>query len=236
MTTVYSNINEAVLRNVPKGSTVLDVGCGSGILGAELKKKGCTVYGLDYDVESLQIAKTRLDYVMRVDIEKSIPKLKKQFDVIIFADILEHMRFPDKVLKQYLSFLKQNGRIIVSLPNIANWTIRTKLLFGNFTPTETGFLDKTHLKFYTLTTARRLLKNSGLSIVKIDLMPYFARFCIDFARWVGVLSSANETNAQLLSSNYYKFYRKTIMPIETGVARLWKRLFAGQFVFVARKK
>jgi len=232
MAEIYSDINQAVLRNVPKGSSVLDVGCGTGTLGAELRKKNCTVFGIEYSKESADLASKRLNKVILSDIESEIPKIDRKFDVIIFADVLEHLKNPETVLKSYLRFIKPSGIVVISLPNIANWTIRLKLLFGNLTPTETGILDKTHLHFYTLKTAKRMIESVGLKISRIDLNPNFVRSAVMF----GIKGGNHQVHEQLLNSKAFKFYTKIVLPIETLIARLWRKMFSYQFIFVARKK
>jgi methionine biosynthesis protein MetW len=235
MATLYADINHAVLRNVPAGTTVLDIGCGTGILGAELKKKGCTVYGIEYEPAAAAIARKRLDRVIIADIEREPPRVDQRFDVLIFADVLEHLRNPGDVLKRFLRFLKPSGIAIISLPNIANWTVRSRLLTGNFSRTETGILDKTHLHFYTLATARQMLSHAGLRIEKIDVTPNFIRSPFKAIQDLCGKRHDHKRYERLFTSTPYKLYAKTVLPLETFIARLWKRGFAYQFVFVAEK-
>ena len=213
---------------------------GSGILGTKLKEKGCLVYGIDISKKALALAKKRVDKTILLDIEKDVPSLDKKFDVIIFADILEHLRDPEKVLKRYLQFLKPNGKIVVSLPNIANWSIRIKLLFGSFRYTETGILDKTHLHFYTLQTAKDFLRNSGITLQKIDITPSFARSLLgvlqSYAKIRGVKGGRKDQHEYLLKSPFYNFYRQGILPLETFISKIWKGLFAYQFILVGKAR
>jgi SAM-dependent methyltransferase len=97
----------------------------------------------------------------------------REFDKVLLLDVLEHLRQPDKLLQDCRSFLKPNGHLIVSLPNIANITVRLMLLFGGFNYTERGLLDKTHIRFFTRKTARKLLESNGYRIVeqKMTIMP-----------------------------------------------------------------
>ena len=75
-------------------------------------------------------------------------KYEKYFDIIVFADILEHLKEPLEVLKRYKKYLKDDGYIIISIPNIANWKIRFKSLLGRFEYNEYGILDSGHLRFF----------------------------------------------------------------------------------------
>lgn len=240
MALIYTDINQAVIRNVPERSLVLDIGCGTGALGEKLKQKECIVHGVEYSEESAKIANSRIDKVIVLNIEKEIPRLKSEYDVIIFADVLEHLRNPEEVLKKYSQFLKENGLVIISLPNIANWSIRTKLLFGKFNYTKTGILDETHLHFYTIKTAKKMVENVGLQVQKIDLTPNFVRFFLEPIKKIsslfGVKGEDYEVHEQLFNSSAFKIYEKMILPFETATAKLCKNIFAYQIVLIAKKK
>jgi len=119
-------------------------------------------------------------------------KINQKFDVIIFADILEHLMFSEKVLNFFVTnYLKSNGKVIISLPNVANFTIRIGLLFGNFGYTESGILDKTHLYLYTLKTARKLVSEVGLSIVKEKFSSNHFGYFIKIFPFLGTLLGYN---------------------------------------------
>jgi methionine biosynthesis protein MetW len=235
MAELYADINPAVLRNVPAGSTVLDVGCGIGVLGAVLKRKRCTVTGIDYSQQSVNIAAKRLDEVHLLNIEEREFSSKKKYDVIILADVLEHLRNPEQALLRLVKHLAPGGRVIVSLPNVASWTIRLKLLFGSFTYTPSGILDETHLHLYTLKTGKTLVESAGLRVEKIDLTPNFVRAFLPLIR-KAFGSSGGSGDERILQSPAYQTYSRFVQPVETAVARLWKKLFAYQLVFVARKQ
>lgn len=139
--------------------TILDVGCNEGYLGRYSKKN--IFYGLDSNLHTIKKAKKYYQDVIVYDFNnlQSLP-WKIKFDIIIFADVLEHILFPEKTLSFFVNkYLKYDGKVIISLPNIANWSIRLKLLSGKFNYTETGILDRTHLHFYTYKTAIQLIKN-----------------------------------------------------------------------------
>ena len=90
----------------------------------------------------------------------------KLFDRVLLLDVLEHLRNPEQILRQSHEVLKPDGLLIVSLPNIANIHVRLMLLFGRFDYAERGIMDKTHLRFFTRKTARRMLESNGYSIVE----------------------------------------------------------------------
>ena len=174
-------------RMIPDGARVLDVGCHTGILGEALRvRKNCEVVGIDNDVEALIAAKQRLNAVEQVNLEepgwasKLIQTGKKDFDIVLFGDVIEHTRNPLDILKESHALLVPNGKAIVSLPNIANLRVRLGLLRGKFDYADSGILDKTHIRFFTLKTARELVRNAGYKIVSETYSGYsMPRWLID---------------------------------------------------------
>jgi len=90
----------------------------------------------------------------------------KRFDRVLLMDVLEHLRRPGQILQQAHGVVKRDGLLIVSLPNVANIFVRLMLLFGRFDYKERGILDRTHLRFFTRRTARRLLEENGYTVVR----------------------------------------------------------------------
>ncbi len=159
-----------VIKYVGNNKKILDVGCASGYLAEQFKKNGCYVVGVELDKEIATIAKHYCDDILVADAEQ-IPRLIRNsgvYDVIVFADVLEHLRRPDLVLLEFKRLLSAHGYIVASVPNIANWRIRLKLLLGSFNYQDGGILDRTHLRFFTLKTLRRLFDSTGYDILEID--------------------------------------------------------------------
>jgi SAM-dependent methyltransferase len=99
-----------------------------------------------------------------------IDKLSR-YDAIVFGDVLEHLRDPRAVLEKLSSRLKPGGKILMSLPNIANIWVRLNLLFGHFNYRSVGILNESHLRFFTWKTAQQLVADSGLDIVTTSVTP-----------------------------------------------------------------
>jgi len=161
---------------VGRGQDVLDVGCGEGFFAAELKKDGNRVVGVDL----LPVAgeSEALERYISADLNVPQPDLARQageraFDRVLLLDILEHLVQPERLLAEVRPALKPAGLLVVSLPNMANITVRLALLFGHFPYADRGILDYTHLRFYTRKTARALLEENGWEIVasKATVMP-----------------------------------------------------------------
>src|ERR1035437_462893 len=124
---------------IPAGSKVLDIGCGTGIIGEALKeRKNCVVDGVDSDPAALNVAAEHLRRVAMTNLEDSgwAEQLAAQglsnYDVILFGDVLEHTRNPTDILAESRKLLAHGGRVIVSVPNVAYIMVRLRMLFGLF--------------------------------------------------------------------------------------------------------
>lgn len=237
----FEEINLGIIRKVGRGLKILDIGCGYGHLGEAIKKNKNEVYGIDISPVALEVAKKRLDFAFLADITKpeTLPvELKgKVFDIVLLADILEHLYDPKVILVISKTFLKEDGRLILSMPNVANWATRLKLLFGCWNYTPSGVLDRTHIRFFTLSSLRRLLKAVDYEIISVSVTPYFLRAFAEPIRNMLFPDSKNKTPSDpttLMKSPFYKFYIKILYPVECFISSMWKRLFAFQFIIVAK--
>lgn len=168
---------------------VLDVGCASGYLGRTLIPRGNVMYGIDGNQEATVEAKRLYHDAVCLDLNMLSEQILfggKKFDVIIFADVLEHLLDPRQTLKYFDRLLKPGGRIIVSLPNVALWRVRLNLLFGHFDYADYGVLDRTHLHLYTFKTARELIENAGYTVLssRPAMNFYFFGLMTDLFPWL----------------------------------------------------
>lgn len=238
---IYEDVNEGVLRHVGRGGKILDVGCGIGTLGLEVRRRGNVVWGLDVSENGIEFSSEKLDKAFVCDVTEieSLPIKDERFDTIIFADVLEHLDEPGNVLGEYKRFLREGGRVIVSLPNIASWTIRVKRLFGPLKPSKYGILDETHKHFYDLKKAKKLVEEAGYNIIEVDANPNITRAFIPAARNLARIISPGredpELNRRIIDSKAYRAYRIIVLPVELLVTRLWKNLLAFQFIIVCEK-
>ncbi len=172
--------------------TILDIGCNDGYL-KKVFPDG-VFSGIEYSPHSAKLALKNGFIDVRVGDLNNFKKIKlnHRYNIIVFGDILEHLLFPKKVLTYFVdNNLKKNGRIIVSLPNVANFVIRINLLFGSFVYTKSGILDKTHLHLYTSETAKKLLQNSGLKILSERYSSNHFGFLIKIFPFLGTLLGYN---------------------------------------------
>ena len=160
---------------IEDGSEVMDVGCSSGNFGENLiAKKGCIVDGVELDSSDAKIASKKLRNVWNLNIEQlvNLKKLRNKYDVVVFADVLEHLYSPSDTLRAVKRLLKPGGRIIFSIPNMAHISVRLNLLGGDFVYTDTGLLDKTHLHFYDFNAIKTVFKDANMYLTSIDGVVY----------------------------------------------------------------
>jgi len=162
-----------VIQLIGKDKRVLDIGCTTGYIARELNERGCTVVGIEYDPEAAKEASKICEKVYVGDAVKVIDEVSPgDFDHILMADVLEHLTDPRSLLIRSRPLLAHNGTIIISVPNVAHWKIRLKLLFGRFQYERYGILDESHLRFFTLGTFRDLVIDAGFIIEHVDVTSY----------------------------------------------------------------
>src|SRR5690242_19973640 len=179
----HEDVNWGLLRLWGKrsGLRVLDVGCGFATTSARIQKLGNEVTGIDSSPEIAQLAGQRLAHIVQGDVLEA-DLGDAQFDVIIFADVLEHLPWPVSALKRYLRWLAPNGSVIISLPNVGLWSVRLAHLAGRWEYDETGVLDRTHLRFFTRKSAKWLMDEAGLHVVKSTYNPGLVRPFVPLAK------------------------------------------------------
>jgi SAM-dependent methyltransferase len=182
------NSHDWILRWLSEASVpsrILDVGAADGYLGAILKQRGHFVAGVENDPDAAAKAQGHYDDFQVANVEEFDFPYRDEFDYILFADVLEHLRDPARVLKKSLTSLKRSGQIILSVPNIANVVMRLSLLAGRFNYADRGIMDRTHLRFFTLATLKRTLEECGLGVVEIAASPLPVQLVWPFtdAKW-----------------------------------------------------
>ena len=206
---------DLVARHASRGGLLIDLGAAGGELGAALRPQFSRTFGFEYDVEQIGRLKGRFDHVVIADLER-INGLPKNADAIVLADVVEHLRQPSEVLRLARESLSPRGLLFLSVPNIANVTVRIGLLFGIFRYRDRGILDSTHLRFYTKRTIRDEIERAGFELValrgsSVPIRLIIGRFLPDPALHLG---------ERLL----------------TAATRVWKALLAYQIILVARPR
>jgi len=195
--------------------TVLEVGTATGYLSQEMTGMGCDVTGIEQDPDMAAIAGQHCSRMITGDVEAVDVSTLGAFDAIIFGDVLEHLKDPRAVLTRFAKLLRPDGKILISLPNVANLWVRLNLLFGRFEYSRVGILDQTHLRFFTLKTAKELVRSCGLDVINTSATP------------IPVRSIMPEGRGKTLGLLHLLAWTLT---------RFRKTLFGYQFVFICRPK
>jgi SAM-dependent methyltransferase len=168
----YNQARPEVAALVPPSCRrVLEVGCGEGELGSLLRARGHHVTGLELLPHAAERARCRLDRVVTADVERDgLPFSPESFNAIIFADVLEHLVDPWRVLREAVKLLDDDGVVVASIPNVQNLDVIRRLLRGRWDYRERGILDFGHLRFFTLTTIRALFAQADLTIESVGYL------------------------------------------------------------------
>jgi len=192
---------------------VLDVGCASGYLAEILTAQGYAVTAIDIPgVISDAFPPTAT--LIPADLDSGLPPLTGTFQFILCADVLEHLRDPSRLLREIRAYLAPGGKLLASLPNSGNLYFRLNVLMGRFPQHDRGLFDRTHLHFYTWATWVDLFTESGFMIERVR--PSGVPVGLALPRW--------EDSLPVRMLELAAFW----------MARVWKKLFAYQFVVVAR--
>jgi SAM-dependent methyltransferase len=211
--TPYSS-HSLLLRELPaKGSGLraLDVGCASGYLTDLLAARGFRVTAIDYH----SAAPAGASEFLTANLDNGLPPLSGHFDYILCADVLEHLRDPLQLLIDLRDQLTPDGALLLSLPNSGHWYFRANVLAGRFPQHDRGLFDRTHLHFYTWSGWVGLLDRAGMRIERVDCSG--VPFSEAFPHRSGSLAV------------------RALERLSYESARLWKRLFAYQFIVRARR-
>lgn len=202
-----------VLELLPEnghGLRLLDVGCADGYLSRLFAARGFSVTAIDAPTLHKRALPDGVTF-LEADLDRGLPPLNGSFDFVVCADILEHLRDPEVLLRQIRAKMPAGGKLIASLPNSGNLYFRLNVLLGKFPQHDRGLFDRTHLHFFVWQGWNHLLSRSGFRItaVRSSVIP----FSLALSKHPGI--------GNVLESAY------------SVAARVWRTLFAYQFVVIA---
>lgn len=165
-----NSAHAAAIRMAGRGHRVLEVGCSVGHVTEHLAAAGNVVTGIEIDPVAADEARQHASEVHVADLDRTPlgDLVEGPFDVIMFGDVLEHLREPDRVLADACRFLADDGRFVISIPNVAHADVRLMLLEGRWQYREHGLLDDTHLRFFTREGLHDLLNRCDLVATAIE--------------------------------------------------------------------
>lgn len=160
-----------VVRMVGQGKHVLEIGCGPGSITKILAQQGgCQVIGLEVDPDAIKKVKPYCVQVIQADLNSSEwPSLldgAERFDVVVAADVLEHLYDPWKALQQMAPLINSNGYLVISLPHVGHAAVISCLINGDFEYRDWGLLDRTHIRFFGLKNIEALFAQANLKIIE----------------------------------------------------------------------
>jgi 2-polyprenyl-3-methyl-5-hydroxy-6-metoxy-1,4-benzoquinol methylase len=176
----YFSIRHDLINLIPaEAKKVLEVGCAGGMTGKTLRETGFQeVVGIELIEKIAKQGELYYDRLFIGDVEKmELPYETGHFDCILYPDVLEHLRDPWKIMKGHNALVKKGGTIICSIPNIRHYRVIKKLLFkGKWEYQDDGIMDKTHLRFFTISSIGEMLVDSGFEVTHVVKKPSGAKW------------------------------------------------------------
>jgi methionine biosynthesis protein MetW len=162
-------IADHALRLLPAGGSALDLGCASGGLLALLRPRAAHLAGLELSATAARAAAEVADEVVQGALEDpDLPFATGGFDLVVLADVLEHLADPAAALRRATGWCRPGGAVLVSVPNVAHWSARLALARGRWPQEESGTFDSSHLRWFTRASLAELLDGAGLTDVRLD--------------------------------------------------------------------
>ncbi|MBT2678864.1 methyltransferase domain-containing protein [Bacillus sp. ISL-35] len=163
-TYIRNEIVELIDSSKDAAINVLEIGCACGgtLLKIKNSYKNANLYGIEFNENASAIA-NQFANVKAQDAEREMDYPKGFFDYIILADVLEHLYDPWAVMKNIRKYLKEDGKVLISIPNVMHFSLLQKVIKGNWTYTDAGLLDKTHIRFFTLNEIKKMLLDANYS-------------------------------------------------------------------------
>jgi 2-polyprenyl-3-methyl-5-hydroxy-6-metoxy-1,4-benzoquinol methylase len=192
-----------VVRLVGQRRRVLEVGCGPGSITKLLAQQGqCRVTGLELDLEAIKRVTPYCEAVMQADLNSSDwPHLldgAERFDVVVAADVLEHLYDPWTTLRRMVPFISPSGYLVISLPHVGHAAVASCLFNGDFEYRDWGLLDRTHIRFFGLKNIEDLFARAGLKIIEARYVvkpPEETEFAASWSRLPAAVKSALRSSA-----------------------------------------
>ena len=203
-----------IAKRVDAGEKVLEVDCGPGVLASMMQERGARVTGTDLSAVAVERARAKGISAQQVDIDSEpLPFPDVSFDTVVSNSMVEHRFFPERCFDEFARVLKPGGKFIVCLPNIAHWLCRYWIISGRFPYVANSPTDMLHIRFFTVSEAKKLCEARGLQVVEVD------------------------GSASLWAKDFYPrpIRSRRVRGIYTRLAHLYPSLFARDFVVLCQK-
>jgi 2-polyprenyl-3-methyl-5-hydroxy-6-metoxy-1,4-benzoquinol methylase len=236
--TLLALLERHVLGSRPRGR-ILDVGCGAGANGRAIRARHPDAFlaGVEPDRGAARLASETYDEVCadKVEVWLERESAAAPFDAVVLSDVLEHIVDPISFMRSLASASSlRDATWIVSVPNYGVWYNRLNALFGRFEYAWSGLYDRTHVRFFTRRSIRRLLEYSGFRVVDEGCTPSFVQSLAPVLRRFFEKDVERGEHLTLTASPAYRVYSGAVEPAETAICGLWPELLGFQIVSVAK--
>lgn len=183
------HVGVRILRLVGERRRVLEIGAGPGSITRLLQEHGkCLVTAIELDADAIECLSQFCEHVYQCDLNQAgwteIVVVEGKFQVVVAADVLEHLYDPLMTLRGMKSVLTDDGCIVISLPHIGHQSVLASIAAGNFEYHDWGLLDRTHIRFFGINSMQQLMEDAGLKIVSAEFLvraPEQTEFARDWA-------------------------------------------------------
>lgn len=204
-----------VVRMVGQNKRVVEIGCGPGSITKILATQGqCRITGLEIDIEAIEKAKPYCEKIFQADLNsKDWPRLLddfERFDVVLAADVLEHLYDPWTALQCMVPLINPEGYLVISLPHIGHASVVACLMNGDFDYHDWGLLDRTHIRFFCLKNIEDLFAQANLKIIDVSYVikhPLESEFAESWTRLSATVQTA------LMSSKHAGVYQVVVKAV-----------------------
>lgn len=246
-----------VVQLVGSSKRVLEVGCGPGSITKLLTQHGqCRVTALELDPEAITKAAPYCEAIMQADLNSAEwPQLlagAERFDVLVAADVLEHLYDPWTTLRRMIPLINPNGYLVISLPHVGHAAVASCLINGDFEYRDWGLLDRTHIRFFGLKNIKQLFDQADLKIIEVRYVvkpPEETEFA---ASWCRLSTTVQDALKSSEHADVYQVVVKAVplsypgdavplvppQPLRTGgsIPAMWKRRIANRLSYQAKQR
>lgn len=237
--TIQRLLNRWIVRDEPT-ARILDIGCGCGANAQALRERapGVRIVGIEPNARAVELAKKACDEVFHGTSDEWLAtEPSEKFDAVVLSDVVEHIADPLAFLRSLANAAPLAGAtFIVSVPNYAVWYNRLRTLAGRFDYAFSGLYDRTHLRFFTRESIRKLLSQAGFEVIDDGCTPSLLQSTAPLLRRLFERDVAEGNHLALADSGSYRLYRQFVEPAESAVCHAWPELLGFQVVTVARPK
>jgi 2-polyprenyl-3-methyl-5-hydroxy-6-metoxy-1,4-benzoquinol methylase len=217
---------------------ILDVGCGAGANARRIRELApdARVSGIEPNAEAAELARAACSEVFEGTLEawaQSAPDAR--FDAVLLSDVLEHTVDPLAFLRQFTELPSVRGAtFLISVPNYGVWYNRLRTLAGRFEYSWSGLYDRTHLRFFTRRSVRKLLAYAGFELLGDACTPSLVQSAAPVLRRFFEKDVSTGNHLALGDSRAFAAYERFVEPLEKQACGLWPELLGFQIVCVAQ--